>query len=296
MATHEQLDLEYWMRKFPLEKFVEQERALCEKHTRQFSDDWLPYSDTISSPIHIVKAEHTRRALLERGHDLGPVEPTDIFLWRICKSSNGPITRIGGQPFRDPRREWPTSSEGRLLSFLAQVSFLDSKDLVPNDLPGDVLSMYGLWTGNSYLDMDSLVFEWVSLDGGQTVSRYDVPEWNFCAEGVIHRTVSYPGCDDSIHDLGIDVPDLLQATQIGACPQRVQGESEDEATVFASFSSLQPYESWPFINCPEVPRFIHPKGHEGRLTELFELMMGDMGSLYFTKSKNGLYAQSWDCY
>tara|TARA_A100001391_G_scaffold192590_2_gene166956 strand:- start:50 stop:946 length:897 start_codon:yes stop_codon:yes gene_type:complete len=298
MSTHEQLDLKYWLNKFPLESFVEQQRTLCAEYNRPFSDDWLPDNQVISSPVHLAAAEHSRRAILDRGHDLGPSSPTDVFLWRLCSLSSGPVTRIGGQPFRDPRKPWPTSANGRELPFLAQISFLDSKDISPNDLPGDVLSIYGHWSGNTYIDMNSLAFEWASLDGGQTSTKYDIHQWNFCAEGVIHRTVSYPECDDSIHELGFAVPDLLQATQIGAHPLRIQGDDDDEdgSSVFASFSSLQPFEDWPFINCPETPRFTYPKGHEGRLSDVFEMMMGDMGSLYFLKEDSGRISQSWDCY
>ena len=167
---------------------------------------------------------------------------------------------------------------------------------MPSDLPGDVLGVYGTWKSDRYLDMESLVFDWVHAEDGQDVSNYAVANWPFCAEGVIHRTRSYPSCDEALHDLGIDIPDLFQGTQIGAHPFRIQGETETESSLIASISSLQPCGQWPFVNCAETPRFTYRKGHEGRLRNLFEMMMGDMGSLYFFRDKMGQYTQSWDCY
>lgn len=296
MSVHERLNLDHWISEYPLEGVVEAHRLQCQQNGFPFSDNWLPEVSVISSPIHIAIAEQLRRVILNQGHNLGPASPVDVFLWRISQNSNGPQTRIGGSPFRDPDKPWPNDSSGRPLMFLAQISFLDSKDLMPNDLPGDVLSMYGQRTGSSYIDMDSLVYEWTTADVGKKVDNYIAPAWNFCVEGVIHRTECYPSCDDSIRDLGFDVPDVLQATQIGKHPFRIQGEDPDENEIFASFSSLQPNQDWPFVNCPELPKFIHPKGHEGYLQDIFSLMFGDMGSVYFSIDKDGKYRQSWDCY
>jgi len=296
MAVHERLNLDHWLHEFPLQRFIDEQKAWCQKYERPFSDNWLPEVSVISSPIHLAVVEQIRSSIFDRGHDLGPSSPADLFLWRICEYSEGPITRIGGKAFRDRSTPWPTTNNGRPLSFLAQISFLDSKDLVPHDMPGEVLSMYGTWTGSGYVDMESLVFEWASLEGGQSQSNHDVPEWKFCAEGVIHRTVCYPECDESVHSTGIDVPDLFQATQISTHPFRIQGEGLDEALVFASLSSFQPNQDWPFINFPRLPHYTHPKGHVNYLSSIFELMMGDTGSINFYKDKSGKFTQSWDCY
>lgn len=296
MSVHERFDLGYWLSEFTLDKLVEQYNILQRSRGVPVDSDWLPDVSVISSPAHMAIAEQLREKIHDSGQDLGPSSPVDIFLWRICRMSKGPVTRIGGRPFRNPNNPWPTSTSGNPLPFLAQISFLDSKDIVPEDVPGDVLSMYGTWTGENYIDMESFVIEWTSVDDGQDHVNCALPEWNFCAEGVIHRTTSYPNCDELVHDLGIAVPDVLQATQIGKYPFRIQGEGLDESIVFASFSSLQPNQSWPFINCSALPKFIYPKGHEGYLDEMFSMMIGDMGSVNFYKNKAGKFTHSWDCY
>lgn len=296
MGVHETLDLEHWLREFPLEAMIAEQKAWCDKFGHRFDEEWLPNNPTISSPMHLAAIEHKRRALIDRGFDLGTPIPTDVFLWRITPISDGPVTRIGGAPFRNPHVPWPTSANGERLPFLAQISFLDSMDLVPEDLPGEVLCMFGKWTGDAELDTDSLVFEWSSRDGGQTAEYEPVPNWRFCAEGVICRTVNYPDLDHLRDELATDPPDSFQATQIGGRPQYPQGEPKDGRRAIATFSSFQAAEQWPFINCPETPRFTYPKGHEGRLGHLFSMMIGDMGSVFVHKTTSGRYEQDWNCY
>jgi len=311
MSVHERLDLDRWLDEFPLQTMIDEKRALGREHNYEVPDDWLPGGSVISSPSNLAKVEHTRRALVARGHDLGPTRPIDIFLWRVCKISEGPITRIGGRPFRDPSRPWPIAKragplgilkEKRPLPFLAQVSFLDSKDLIPDDLPGDVLCIYGDWQYEHSINSGTLSFEWVDAAKAEDAAwpnLPDVPAWPFCAEGVIHRTVSYPDCYDLLLDLDVNSPYTLnrfQATSIGSGAHFIQGEPSGISSLVATFSSFQAAKNWPFINCPEVPRFTYPKGHEGTLADLFEMTIGDMGSLYFFKDEGGQYRNDWDCY
>lgn len=311
MTIHERLDLERWLKEFPLERMVAEKKALGEKHGYEVRDDWLPGGSIIRGPQDLAKVEHTRRALIARGHDLGRAAPTDIFLWRIGKLSKGPVTRIGGEPFRDSSKPWPEAKRrglrGKLerkrpLPFLAQISFLDSQDVVPSDLPGDVLCLYGTWSGKHNIDADSIAFEWVEAARGEDAAFLeipDVPAWPFCAEGVIHRTVSYPDCYDKLLDLEIPSPyslNCFQATSIGPCAHFIQGQPDHLDTLVAVFSSFQATDRWPFINCPDIPRFTYPKGHEGMLDDIFSVMMSDMGSLYFFKDMNGKYTRDWDCY
>jgi hypothetical protein len=311
MGVHERLDLDRWLHEFPLETMIEEKHALAREHNYQVADDWLPGGSTICSPIHLAKVEHTRRALIARGHELGPANPVDIFLWRVCKISKGPITRIGGQPFRDPSKPWPTAKRAgplrflkdvRPLPFLAQISFLDSKDLVPGDLPGDVLGIYGDWHYEHSICADSLAFEWVQESNGEDAAlpHYpDVPMWSFCAEGVIHRSVSYPHCYELLLDLNISSPyttNRYQATSIGADAHFIQGEPDGLSSLVATFTSFQASKKWPFTNCPEVPHFTYPKGHMGDLADMFEMLLGDMGSMFFFKDDRGRYRSGWDCY
>ncbi|HEY7152968.1 MAG TPA: DUF1963 domain-containing protein [Gemmataceae bacterium] len=51
------------------------------------------------------------------------------------------VTKIGGLPYRPARLAWPTAVDGTPLSFLAQICFAASRDLI-GDLPGDVLLVF----------------------------------------------------------------------------------------------------------------------------------------------------------
>lgn len=296
MGVHEKLDLDRWLQEFPLESMIEEQRAWCAKFGHRFEEDWLPPNRTISSPMHLAAIEHSRRTLIERGFDLGTPIPTDVFLWRITPISDGPVTRIGGVPFRDPHKLWPTSANGERLPFLAQISFLDSMDLVPDDLPGEILCVYGNWVDEHALETESLVLEWSSRDCGRDADYQPVPRWKFCAEGVIHRAFNYPDLEHLRDDLAIDTPDCFQSTQIGGRPSYPQGDPEDGRRAVATFSSFQAAERWPFINCHEIPRFTYPKGHEGRLDDLFSMVIGDMGSIFIHRTSSGTYEHDWNCY
>lgn len=275
---------------------IEEQRAFCAKFGRPFEEDWLPSISTISSPLHLAAFEHIRRMFIQRGFDLGTPIPTDVFLWRITPISDGPVTRIGGDPFRNPHKPWPTSASGERLPFLAQISFLDSLDLVPDDLPGEILCMYGNWTGKHDLNTESLVFEWSSRDGGQTVRYQPVPQWKYCAEGVIVRTFNYPDLEHLREEAPTDTPDDFQATQIGGRPRYPQGDPTDGRRAIATISSFQAAEIWPFVNCREIPRFTYQKGHEGQLDDLFSMMIGDMGSIFVHRTSTGKYKHDWNCY
>lgn len=295
MGVHERLDLDHWLNTFPLEGFVADHRTWCEKHARAFDPNWVPGGAIISSPRHLAKVEHTRRALTARGVELGPGDPVDIFLWRIGDTSKGPVTRIGGRPFRDPSVPWPTCERGQPIPFLAQISFLDSMDLVPRDLPGEVLGIYAPRAGQHYVATDqAFAFEWVKTDRGEDASTFQVvsdADWPFCAEGVIHRTANYPECYDQLLELDVDMPYTLncyQATSIGRTAQFIQGEPSGLGRLVAVLNSLQAADDWPFINCAALPRFTYRKGHEGTLN-LFEMMLCDAGCLYFYKNKKRRY-------
>lgn len=311
MPIHQQVDIDRWLNEFPLEKMLAKKKSLGEKHGYEVCDSWLPGGSVICTPRDLAEVEHTRRALIDRGFDFGRAVPTDVFLWSVCELSSGPITRIGGSPFRDPSKPWPTAKRKGLreklgskrpLPFLGQISFMDSKDLVPADLPGDVLCIYGDWYGQYRLDTESLVFEWVTVDQGEDTDHFyspTLPQWSFCAEGVIHRTVSYPDCYDMLCDLDVSSPYTLncfQATSIGQHAHFIQGEPDSMDTLVATFSSFQATDRWPFVNCPDIPRFTYPKGHKGKLDDLFSMMISDMGSLYFYRDTKDGYRLHEDSY
>ena len=69
------------------------------------------------------------------------------------------VTKIGGLPYRPAKMPWPTGQDGTPMSFLAQINFANSKDLV-GELPGDVLLVF---TPDSDGFIESLSFEWQPL-------------------------------------------------------------------------------------------------------------------------------------
>jgi len=296
MPVHETFDLDHWLGVFTLESFRAEYRSLAEKFGRPVDPDWLPGGRPISSPQDIASVEHTRRALINRGFDFGLPVPVDVFLWKYSWCAQGPGTRIGGRPFRNSRVPWPKGPDGERIPFVAQISFLDSKDIAPPNLPGDVLCIYARRVEETNFDPECTAIEWVKLDEGKTSDEW-MPQWPFCAEGVRHRTVAYPECYERLLLLDVPAPyqvSSIQATLIGADSHFNQGKPSSLDRLIATLSSFQGSETWPFTNCPSLPLEQLPDGST-RPIHMFEMMLYDVGSMYFFTSKSGSIRSHYDC-
>ncbi len=276
-SKHPVLDIAFWEQEFPLEP-------------GERGPGW------IDGPGDIAIVEQARRVAAARG-DLGPSVPADIFTWSYGAGSQRPwLTKIGGQPWRDTATKWPRDLRGPL-HFLGQICLADSRDILPPDLPGDVVLFFGRRIGN---DATVSRIEWSSTNG-----EYGRPDFHperelpFCYTGVIHRTVQYTdreAADAAFAAAGWEDSygfSAVQATSIGAYADIPQGwpfEEGDGNTLIAMFSSFSFVESWPLCNVPRRLQVVRPDGSEySPMQPELGLMIEDAGAACVYRDGKGRY-------
>lgn len=112
----------------------------------------------------------------------------DIINFSLGESEDRAMTKLGGVPYWPADRPWPKSWRGRPLSFLGQINFRDSLDIV-GELPGEILVMFV----NRY---DSVTSYWLDPLDEALIARENIPDGQriFGPQyGVIHRTYDVPG-------------------------------------------------------------------------------------------------------
>jgi hypothetical protein len=162
------------------------------------------------------------RELASQRYDLGVAVPVDVFLWRPGPSDRPYLTKSGGLPHRERTRPWPTTSNGMPLTFIAQFCFLDSKDIIPEPVPADVMLVFMRENEEVPVEDDDLCIEWspVNLKNPMTSadelpSAFKVPEM----AGEIYRRLEYPNSLEGVRHKGFDewfFPTMpTQSTKIG---------------------------------------------------------------------------------
>jgi uncharacterized protein YwqG len=183
------------------------------------------------------------------------------------------VTKIGGLPYRPAGRPWPVDSAGNARRFVAQLSFADSRDLVP-PLPGDILLVFG--DDDALLEPERLLFEWWPLGlGSLTAEMADGTDALAPFHAHLHRTDDR---DDSI----------FEGTKIGGMPEFVQDAPPVTGTFIAAIGSISVAidQRHPFVNVAE------PRGWSREN----DLMIGDMGSLYLFLQEDGRIVAESQCY
>jgi hypothetical protein len=188
---HEVFDLERWKAAFPLEELREEARsqaiALLGEHVDLLDDDEavaeevrrfepVPTIGSITSPYHLAVIEQVReeaREILQSSNRIA----TDVFTFALGEPERRDVTKTGGLPYWPSDRPWPWSDDEPAV-FLAQLSFVDSHDLLP-DLPGDVLLVFAhrAWLNPEAWDgwRPDLVLEWQTVGVQQLVMAEEVP-------------------------------------------------------------------------------------------------------------------------
>lgn len=286
---HPVLDLASWNRRFPL-------------------GDGADLRSCVNSPGDLARVEEARRLVLAQA-DPGPSVPADVFVWTSAEDRERPwLTRIGGVPWRDAKKAWPEDEDGIPLTFLAQISFLDSADILPFKLPGDLLLIFGDGaTGSLATDP---VFEWSTKELRKPATPYDVPRTGwlpFSLDGVIHRTVQYTDEErfetafESAGD-GYSEAGAIQATSIGAYASLPQGwplEDLPGATLICTLSSFYFRGKWPLCDTPEV---VGRVGADGKPcaeafggTDALSLRLGDAGAIWLYGDAKGKFHLDCAC-
>jgi hypothetical protein len=283
-VIHERLDIARWKSVFSLPRLREEARAAKERDPG--------VGGLITGPAHIALLEQAQEEAFAFLPGIERV-PTDIFVWNRGETERREVTKIGGLPYREAGKLWPTTSAGMPLTFIAQICFADSHDIVPR-LPGDVLLVFTVGLeirhkgkiryypalDNSYDDDFDTVFEWVTLDNFPLITRAEIPGTNWQTPpcyGTIYRAWDYPTIDGFAYPHVSDhIPPVVEATKIGGrCPW-IQGEEDIAGDFLCALGSVFPdvNEPFPFLNEPG------PITHEEQWGSNM-LMIGDVGEMYF---------------
>ena len=226
---------------------------------------------------------------------------TDIFVFGKGEPDNPSCTKVGGRPFWPAKQDWPAAIDDSPLPFLAQFNFTDSKDIVGEDLPGDVLLILTELKDEWLPGEDGLSFHWVSADSAPNTSL-DVPseiEPVGPFFGVVHRSVDYPDAEEAAFQLDVEVRKswnlpILNGTKIGGCPHFIQGGVTTSDTFLCQLGSIQaaPCVPYPWVNQRD------PLTIEFDSTGIYRdsVVFGDMGCIYLFIDKSGTVWHWFECY
>lgn len=319
---HPVFDVDRWIQEFPLARLREEAREFVvaraaaqpdeyaapdavEKHVRLMS----PEGAIVVGPRDIAVNEQLRREGFGEDVPRNGVG-TDVFAWGKGEPPLAYLTKIGGIPFRDRNKPWPRESDGRTRLFLAQLSFVDSRERFSKRLPGDLL----LFFSDAASD-DGVVTEWVSADEPSPLRPSDVPpeflrptlpkdfvphpawgdkplpkSWTeplVVLHGFLHRSYDYPGAEAQLGAYGRPWNlAVFEGTKIGGVPRFIQGSERGADDFLGALGSVSVAtdQRFPWVN-EERARTWSENMSENLLG------FGDMGSLYlFQRMFDGVHA------
>lgn len=285
-CAHPVLDIELWKRKFPLT-----DECKWDTHHYLYRAEHLAYFDQL---INLPNEERDP----EEQH-----AETDVFVWKSGSlNARNPLTKLGGKPWMPTNEPWPTDPQGHPLQFIGQINFTDSKDLIPFDLPGDVLLLFARWTENWVSwDLASIDLKWVSRDAVDPESRRDYPPGStlpFCHEGVIHRTKQFWIPHENTPNFRIST-DAVQATLIGTHARIPQGWplEEDGCTLICVFSSFSFRGDWPLCDLESLPQRHLSDGRLMRydFDSAFGVLFADAGAIWVYRDQDGDIKHEMSC-
>lgn len=277
---HPVFDLAFWEERFPL-------------------GDWRREGVGVDSPGDLARVEQARRLARTHG-DLGPSVPADVFVWADKEHDRPWLTRLGGRPWRPRERPWPRDENGIPYTFLGQICFADSHDVLPFKLPGDVVLFFGTWdtawATPGVIEWSPLVINkwdgWGAPRGGELPFQY---------AGVVHRTAQYIDREAAVGPFeaagfkegGWGVRSV-QATSVGthaSIPQGWPFEEGDGNTLVCTLSSFSFSGEWPLVNVPAVPQRLRS---DGTTVDFFDddalsIGIGDAGALYVYRDRHGAF-------
>lgn len=249
----------------------------------------------ITSPFHLYEVEMLRKRFGLTGKSL----PTDVFVMGHGEPEQRDITKIGGSPFWPANKPWPKSKKGAPLFFLAQFNFSDSRDLFPK-LPGDILLIFVESETSWAYEEDGFHFEWVSqnIDPMPRLKSDQIPYEINLFYGAIHRSADYLNpkyASDDYPKRDYLVP-VFSAMKIGGMAGNIQGDSKIDPTFLCQLTSVQAAHAveYPWLNRKEALTLDF--NGDGIYGDANQLMIGDMGSLYFFMDKNGRVTCGMECY
>lgn len=238
--VHNKFDLELWQSRFPLHKLIEEDKFDRWRNSR---------ADYVTAPGELALELALRDATQdERGPF--PTLPTDAFVFGAGEPETPYLTKMGGKPFLANSTPWPQTTQGEDMSFVGQLCFLDSRDLV-GDTPSDVLLIFGrTMRYNEYRlldwepeDDDSFQFIWVNVGDANSLRPSPEGTWEFnpyYAE--IYRNADLLDPDPFIknsRDELVILPSVLPTTKIGGAPFWAQDEADLPGHFLGMVSNLK---------------------------------------------------------
>lgn len=302
---HPQVDFDHWAQVFPIETFEKTSGPHQFAGTEPGSplDLWKAGGAIITSPAHLCEIELARKQC-KKEKDLGRAVPVDIFLWSIAPPEKPYLTKLGGVPHREAANEWPIIG-GKPLTFVSQFCFADSRDIVSDKLPGDIMLIFFADAGSAY--EETVHIEWSSLQLKSPLTADKCPAPSFHVprlSGHIYRTNEYPDSEDVFEQAGHNQYYLFsttQSTKIGRETLFVQGDprgANDE--LLCTLNSIHPTRypkgaTWPFIGLQSLPDdWDQPDDDYG--WGKYQMMFGDVGCMYFLIDDDGNVSWSMACY
>lgn len=284
--VHPKVDFEHWAKLFPLD------------------EDKPADGEIITSPAHLCEVELVRKQY-EENKDLGRAVPVDIFLWSVAPPEKPFLTKLGGVPHRESTSPWPTH-DGKPMTFVAQFCFADSRDIVSERIPNDVMLIF-FKDADSLYHRDSVHIEWSSIELENPVQADDCPAAAFYVpklSGHIYRTNEFPDGSKAFEEAGHDEYYLFsqtQSTKIGRETFFTQHDPRGpNKELICALNSVHPKRypagaKWPFIGLETLPDdWDMPDDHYG--WGKYRMMFGDVGCMYFLIDNRGKVSFTWDCY
>lgn len=296
---HEVVDVERWIRLFPIERFEDRTGARRFPTTRPGDplDLWKARGTWVTSPAHLARIEQVRRRV-RRAHDLGPGVPTDLILWGTGEPARPYLTKIGGIPYRPTDEPWPGLDDGDPMTFVAEYCFADSGDILPIAPPGDVMLLFFRDEESNYDvgDDEAVTIEWYDLGIPNPVTARRCPKPSFPVPtlyGALHRTKEYPESGDVFRREGHYQHHLFattQASRIGGETFSIQGDPRERGErLLCTLNSILPSEGeYPFLN--------HEKPLTSTKRERAKFVFGDVGCLYFLIDEKRRVRRAMHCY
>ncbi len=189
--------------------------------------------------------------------------PADYFVFASGEAPHRAMTKLGGVPFLPASMPWPRR-RGTVGDFYAQLSFVDSKDLLPS-LPGDILLVFRFHDLPDVTSWQEELYDFVWVDSAERrlIDPADVQQSvqvsKNCADGytwaTMHgyrvRTFDDPSQLDLLHAKQIDDVFLLtgEATKVGGAPNDCQSICPPEVPNDYRFLG-QLTAVWPTVGVP----------------------------------------------
>lgn len=305
-TLHPKVDFDYWAKTFPIETFERTSgpRKFGSTQNGDPLDLWKPHGEIITSPAHLCNIELVRKQYAN-SVDLGRSVPVDIFLWSIAPTEKPFLTKLGGVPHRESAKSWPTD-DSKPYTFVAQFCFADSRDIISDKIPGDVLLIF-FKDADSIYDPDSIHVEWSSIDLDSPITADQCPAPSFTVpqlSGHIYRTNEYPDSWNVFEQGGHYQCYLFpttQSTKIGRetffTQNDPRGPNDELLCALNSVhpTTYPPSSKWPFIGLEILPDdWDQPNDHYewGK----YRMMFADVGCMYFLIDENGKVTWTWDSY